>query len=86
LIADADGVHSAMMVRPIVLGLLLAGCGANVVFAEDDAEEGGSPPSGECVLGVCGEECTKCEGTECFTGQCTEEGQCEPSGTVTCAE
>lgn len=61
----------------------LSACGGKVVFQTGEPEggggagAGGSDPGPECVL-PCGEPCTKCIGSDCFTGHCTDDGFCDP--------
>lgn len=68
--------------RVVLLGALMLaiGCGAQVVFQDDERGEGGAGGAGpdyECILGSCGEACVKCVGDECYDGQCSEDGRCE---------
>lgn len=63
----------------------LSACGGKVVFQKGEEPEGGSnageggseDPGPECVL-ACGDPCTKCVGSTCFTGHCSDDGVCEP--------
>jgi hypothetical protein len=67
--------------------LALTACGGKVVYKTGGSDDGGggsdgdggSEPQAECFVG-CGQTCTKCEGTDCFTGVCSDEGQCVPAG------
>ncbi len=75
------------------LGLLFGGgCGGKVVFdggAGGGGGAGGSTASGsaECVLGLCGDLCTKCVGTQCVNGKCDMKGTCQPPDvTFTCGK
>ena len=76
-----------------VLLVASTACGANVVFVEGGSDPGvggqgggADEPSYECVLGSCGEPCTKCIEDICFSGACTEEGRCDPESAVVCAD
>jgi hypothetical protein len=74
-----------------ILGMIGMGCGGKVVFVEGSSGgaggSGGSDTTavgttgqaiGECVLGVCGGECSKCVGSNCFAGKCDANRICQP--------
>jgi hypothetical protein len=57
----------------------LGACGGKVVFQTGESADGGGGADlgAECVL-ACGDPCTKCLGTDCFAGTCSEDGICMP--------
>jgi hypothetical protein len=64
------------------------GCGGKVVYGEPTGGSGGAGGGGaECVLGKCGDLCTKCVGQTCVNGKCDSNGACQPPDvTFTCGK
>ena len=77
--------HASRLVSWLALSACCLGaCGGKVVFQKGDGEGGGDDGAGgeaqsqDCFAGTCGDLCTKCVGADCFSGQCSEQGECLP--------
>ena len=73
--------------KAAALAVFACGCGGKVIFVDGGAGTGtggagGSPAASECILGACGDPCTKCTGSDCFQGHCDQAGKCQPPDTT----
>jgi hypothetical protein len=78
--------HNCMRIQvaALVSAWLAFGCQSTVILG-DSPDLDDEFDSNQCVVGGCGDSCTRCEGRACITGVCDSELVCVPRSTfLTC--
>ena len=91
ILCHAPSARAFRRAHLVVLALAaFGGCGGKVVFSDGSSGgAGGSSSNGstDCILGKCGDACTKCIGAKCSAGKCDTNGTCQPVDlTFTCGK